>query len=234
MFYASLIIFVSSDDRMKKTPIKRKSLAEEVAELLRKDIVNGTYPLNSKLATEPELMQRFGVGRSTIREAIKYLAQQGFVYVQQGLGTFVQNNIANNIINSKIEQADFEDIFEVRQLLEVKIIQKAAINRQDIHIEKMKAALELRKHFAQTGSLQECLNADISFHKAIAESCGNSILFALYNTLSDHIVKFFRKAYKDTFSFTISQDSHEELLQAIIDKNETKALTILEKIIRHK
>ena len=56
-----------------KTSIRRKSLAEEVAELIKKQISEGKLAKGDKLPAEPELMRLFGVGRSTVREAIKML-----------------------------------------------------------------------------------------------------------------------------------------------------------------
>ena len=68
------------------TIIQKKSLADEVAAKLQEQISLGHYKANDKLPIEPELMKNFGVGRSTIREAIKILANSGLLRVQQGVG----------------------------------------------------------------------------------------------------------------------------------------------------
>lgn len=212
-------------------PIKRKSLAEEVADRLRHSIEKGTYPLNSKLPAEPELMQQFEVGRSTIREAVKFLTQQGFVAVHQGLGTFVVSQTGYNDLDAKIEQANFAEVFEVRQLLEIKIVEKAALNRKTVHIEKMSAKLKERKRFGESGMKRACIDADIAFHTLLAESSGNNILFELYKTLSEHVSKFFEQVYADTSSFIESQKIHEDLLTAVKQKNAPEALKHVKKII---
>jgi len=212
-------------------PIKRKSLADEVADRLRHSIEKGIYPLNSKLPAEPELMQQFEVGRSTIREAVKFLTQQGFVAVHQGLGTFVVSRTGHNDLDAKIEQANFAEVFEVRQLLEIKIVEKAALNRKSAHIEKMRRKLRERKQFADSGIKSACIEADIAFHTLLAESSGNNILFELYRTLSEHVTKFFEQIYTDTTSFTDSQKIHEDLLTAVEQQNAPEALKLLKKII---
>lgn len=211
--------------------IQKKSLAQEVADALQHSIESGAFALNEKLPTEPELMQKFGVGRSTIREAIKYLSQLGFVNVQQGLGTFVVSHSSNNVLDEKIERADFADVFEVRQLLELKIVEKAAISRTKIHLQKMKKKLEERKRYAENGDMLHCINADVDFHIAVAESCGNTILHELYKTMSVHVSKFFLTLYNDTAKFVETQKIHEDLLQAITDKDAIKATKIATKII---
>lgn len=211
--------------------IQKKSLAQEVADALQHSIERSAFALNEKLPTEPELMQKFGVGRSTIREAIKYLSQLGFVNVQQGLGTFVVSHSSNNVLDEKIERADFADVFEVRQLLELKIVEKAAISRTKIHLQKMKKKLEERKRYAENGDMLHCINADVDFHIAVAESCGNTILHELYKTMSVHVSKFFLTLYNDTAKFVETQKIHEDLLQAITDKDAIKATKIATKII---
>lgn len=211
--------------------IQKKSLAQEVADMLQHSIERGAFTINEKLPTEPELMQKFGVGRSTIREAIKYLAQSGFIHVQQGVGTFVVSHSGNSLLDKKIERADFADIFEVRQLLELKIVEKAALNRQSIHLDQMEERLKERKRYADKGEMLACIKADVNFHITVAESCGNAILYQLYKTMSDHVSKFFLNLYTDTTTFVESQDMHERLLDAIRRKDATNAIKIAKKII---
>ena len=78
------------------TTIQKKSLAEEVSSLIREQINDGKLTKGEKLPTEPELMKLFGVGRSTVREAIKMLVNMGYLSVQQGRGTFVESVTETN------------------------------------------------------------------------------------------------------------------------------------------
>jgi len=219
---------------MKSEHIVRRSLAEEVAAAIEEKIKLGNFPVDSKLPTEPELMKQFAVGRSTIREAIKYLSQSGYLNVQQGLGTFIKSVTGHHALDAKIEKGNFNDIFEVRHVLELKIIEKAAINRSAKGLKDMALALKNRAKHAISGDLIACVEADIAFHSAIAESCGNNILTALYNTLSVHVNKFFMEIYKDTTPFIASQKQHEDLMEAIKDKNIQQAVAVANQIIQHK
>lgn len=214
-----------------KMSIQRRSLAEEVADLIKHKIKSGAFAIDAKLPTEPELMQQFGVGRSTVREAIKYLANSGFVTVQQGLGTFVKSLDGNNQLDEKIENGDFAEVFEVRQTLELKIIENATHYRTAKHLKEMQKHLKDRKIFAESGQLQACINADIAFHTTIADGCGNSILSTLYRTLSLHVAKFFASEYKNTNPFLVSQDLHEALWESISQKDTAKAIKLANKII---
>lgn len=60
-----------------------------VYETMKRDIMEGEYPIGSLIPTEPELEKRFGVSRTTVRRAMELLARDGFVRAQQGYGTKV-------------------------------------------------------------------------------------------------------------------------------------------------
>ena len=88
---------------MKERPdsvIRKRSLAEELAERLRQRITDEQFEVGEKLPAEPELMRIFGVGRSTVREAVKILVNMGFLKVQQGAGTFVESRAAADALRA--------------------------------------------------------------------------------------------------------------------------------------
>lgn len=225
-----LPIFESSDDMM-NTVIKRRSLADEVAAKLQQQIVLGKYKENDQLPIEPELMKTFGVGRSTIREAIKILVNAGMLRVQQGLGTFVEKPAGiRETLSQRLKRADIEDLDEVRQLLEMKIAEKAAINRSAADVKKMKRMLELRR---QANDVHEAIDADIRFHTAIAEASKNEILADLYKTFAVQIKEAFRDSFTSTAVFRETQELHEQLLKHIEAGDARKAWYAAEKIIAH-
>jgi DNA-binding FadR family transcriptional regulator len=216
------------------TRILKKSLADEVAAKLQEQISLGHYKVNEKLPIEPELMKNFGVGRSTIREAIKILTNSGLLRVQQGVGTFVEQVSANREpMDQRLKRANIQDLDEVRQLLEMKIAEKAALNRTEKDIEAMKSHLANRKVAAQAGLLEACVDADIQFHVAIAEASKNEILADLYKSASVHLKNWFMQIYPDTSKFTETTAIHEQLYKSIVAGDAKKAWNIAAKIIGH-
>lgn len=215
-------------------PIRRNSLADEVAQRLQEQISLGTYKTGEKLPTEPALMETFGVGRSTIREAVRILANSGVLRVQQGLGTFVeeQAGIAEPL-PQRLKRAQFEDLDEVRQLMELKIAQKAALNRTEEDIERMKAALKKRKEYGAANNVAACIDADIEFHLAIAQASNNSILMDLYKTVAMHLKAKFLERFKTTDTFINTQQLHKNLLNNIVAQDDQKAWQCVQKIIDH-
>lgn len=214
--------------------INRKSLADEVADGLRKQLSLGIFKVNEKLPIEPELMKMFGVGRSTIREAIKLLVNSGLLRVQQGLGTFVERTVSTQEpMDQRLKRADKVELDEVRQLIEIKIAEKAALNRSEEDLEKIQNFLEIRKKAADDGHLEECIDADIQFHLAIANASKNEVLADIYKTASAHLKNWFQEIHKDTLIFQESYPLHQQLLHNIIAKDPKAAWNTASRILNH-
>ncbi|GAA4157286.1 hypothetical protein GCM10022217_17010 [Chryseobacterium ginsenosidimutans] len=211
--------------------IQRKTLAQEVADRLIEGIINNDYPVGEKLPTEPELMKIYGVGRSSIREAIKILSIKGVLNVHQGLGTFVVSKNMQESLESQMDKAQIEDVQEVRSLLDSKIAAKAATNRSEDQLKNIKNYLDLRNTFAEENKILECYQADINFHIAIAEACGNILLKEIYKVASSHILRSFESRHNDTESFKISQAIHNSLYLAIQNRDAKNAAIIAQQIV---
>jgi DNA-binding FadR family transcriptional regulator len=177
--------------------IQRRTLAQEVADRLIQGITNEEYAVGDKLPIEPELMKIYGVGRSSIREAIKILSIKGVLSVQQGVGTFVTSKNIQESLEDQINNAEFNEVYEVRSLLDSKIAAKAATSRSEKELETIKMYLDLRDQFAKKNQALECYQADINFHISIAEACGNTLLKEIYRIASKHILRTFETSHKN-------------------------------------
>jgi len=221
----------SSDDKM-YMQIQRKTLAQEVAERLIQEITNEEYSVGDKLPIEPELMKIYGVGRSSIREAIKILSIKGVLSVQQGVGTFVTSKNIQESLEDQINNSEFNEVYEVRSLLDSKIAAKAAASRSEKELETIKMYLDLRDQFAKKNQALECYQADINFHISIAEACGNTLLKEIYRIASKHILRTFESSHKNnTDSFKISQKIHADLYKSIENKDSENAARIAQLIV---
>jgi DNA-binding FadR family transcriptional regulator len=213
--------------------INKKSLAEEVAEHLRAAINADTYKVNEQLPTEPELMKQFGVGRSSVREAIRILANSGLLRVQQGVGTFIEAHTGiTEPFHQRLKRAEEQDLDEVRQLLEMKIAEKAAANHTAADIKKIKALLDKRNALAQTGPLEDCIQADIDFHMSIAEAAGNPVLTDLYHSFSVQLKGWFVKLFPNLDTFRETDRLHQELYESIKARDGQKAWNCIAQIIK--
>lgn len=212
---------------MTTLPLQRKSLAEAVADQLQAAIASGAYPVGQKLPTEPELMEQFGVGRSSVREAIRLLANSGWVRPRQGVGVFVSSRSGSGRPLVKfLEEASLKEVDELRLMLEIKIVEKAVQNRTSKDIARMKQQLGKRWKYAQKNNLDACVQADIEFHTTLAEASRSGIMLDLYRTVAEYLRMEFLHKYTDTKEFLMSQDRHKDLLNAIKEQNAEDAITI--------
>jgi DNA-binding FadR family transcriptional regulator len=212
--------------------IQRRTLAQEVAERLTEGIINNEYAIGEKLPIEPELMKIYGVGRSSIREAIKILSIKGVLSVQQGVGTFVVSKNIQESLETQMNKAQIEDVFEVRALLESKIASRAAKYHTEKDLKTIKSYLDLRAKLSKENQALECYQADINFHVAIAEACGNSLLKEIYKIASKHVLKTYESSHNNsTDSFIISQKIHTELYLYIENRDCENAALTAQKIV---
>ncbi len=199
-------------------------MAEEVAGKLQGNILKGGYKVNQKLPVEAELMRSFGVGRSTIREAVKILVNSGFLRVQQGVGTFIKDTTGiNEPLFQRLKRADIKNIDEVRHLLEMKIAEKAAMNRTGNDISKLEYFLSKRTKAANENLIGECIDAHINFYLVLAEASKNDILSDLYKLFATQLKTELLETHEDTTYFKEAPDHHHKLLDSVLREDPKKA-----------
>ena len=210
-------IFIVANYKMNQTLITRKSLADEVAAALQEQILKGRYKVDQKLPAEAELMKTFGVGRSTIREAVKILVNSGFLRVLQGIGTFVEDSSGiNEPLGQRLKRASAKSIDEVREILEMKIAEKAAMNRTGNDISKLEHALKKRTKAADNNLVEDCIEAHVNFCVLMAEASKNDILADLYKLFSVPLKNDLLNAHKDTSFFKSTSENYHKLFDTVL------------------
>jgi len=210
----------------------RTKLYNKIVDRLLADINSGKYKPGEKIPPEPELMKLYGVGRSTIREAIKTLAMSGILLVQQGSGTSVNANLEGLSIEQRLRQADVGDIQQVRKLLEREIVRLAVANRSLEDLAAIAEALEARRQALLAEDLAGTTEADIAFHMAVARASGNSVLADLYYHFTLILRDYFNtRRVRGISRFAMNHYLHEDLLAAIGRQDAGRAEEVLAAII---
>ncbi|MFL6109990.1 MAG: FadR/GntR family transcriptional regulator [Catenulispora sp.] len=160
--------------------IRPSPLVEQAAEQLRGQITGGSWPVGTKLPGETTLAATLGVGRSTVREAIRALAGEGLLQPRQGSGVFVLAAEPRTDLAAHLRRASVGDIYEVRMMIETRAARLAAQRRTGTDIAVLEAALERRTRAARRGD-QEFIDADIALHAAVVAAAGNPVLTALFD-----------------------------------------------------
>ncbi|UFQ18178.1 MULTISPECIES: FadR/GntR family transcriptional regulator [Streptomyces] len=159
--------------------VRPSPLVEQAAARLREQITGGHWPVGTKLPGETTLAKELGVGRSTLREALRALAGAGLVRARQGAGVFVVATEPVADWPARLRRAAVTDVYEVRMLVEVQAARLAALRRTDEDITAMRAALDGRRAAAAGGDAA-FVDADIALHAAVVAAARNPVLTDLF------------------------------------------------------
>ena len=201
---------------MNSTTDNEKSLPEKLSDDIVSYILNNHLEPNDKLPNESILAEKMGVGRSSIREAMKLLASRNIVTIRQGSGTYIASS--PGIINDPLgftfienNQKLAEDLLSVRFLLEPSIAGMAAANASEKDIEKIS---QLCKE-VETLILSEKNHTekDIEFHTAIAMSSKNLVVPRLIPVINSSIPLFIQLTNSNLIQETI--ETHRDITEAI-------------------
>jgi DNA-binding FadR family transcriptional regulator len=203
---------------------RRTGLVDQVIDQLRTAVTQGEWPIGERIPTEAELGEQLGVGRNTIREAVRALAHTGILEVRQGDGTYVR---ATSEVSGAIRRLcgdELREVLQVRRTLEVEGARLAAAERTDGDVAELRALLARREVELQEGRWQDFARTDAEFHCAVVRSGHNGLLTELYRGLTEVITA----SVAATSSITpgaehVPEIGHEGLADAIADRDADRA-----------
>jgi len=206
----------TSDNQRNTMPptVQRHPLAAQTAEVLLKRIRGGEWPLGHKLPGETTLAVQLGVGRSTVREAIRELAGKGVLDSRQGAGVFVIALDVGEDWEDVLSRASIVSVIEARVAIETEAARLAAERRTPAEVRGLRRALAARVAGDQT--TEQHVDADMALHRAVVASAHNDVLLELF----DGFVPRIRRAMIDMLKLRTStaesdQDAHGALVEAI-------------------
>nr|BFD88082.1 FCD domain-containing protein [Streptomyces sp. Xyl84] len=159
--------------------VRRAPLADQAAQALMERIRAGEWRLGGKLPGETTLAPQLGVGRSTVREAIRQLAGRGVLASRQGAGVFVTALDAPEDWDHVVRRADIVSVIEARVAIETEAAALAAGRRTPAELRAMRRALAERR--ARRAGIEEHVDADTAFHRSIVVAAHNPILTELFD-----------------------------------------------------
>jgi DNA-binding FadR family transcriptional regulator len=160
----------------------------QVIDQLRAQVATGAWPVGTRIPTEPELASSLGVGRNTVREAIRALVHAGVLESRQGSGTYVRAETElSGVVRRRVADATTRDVFEVRRALEVEAARLAAARRTEADIAALRAALDVCEKTWRSGDVAAFARADQEFHRLAIAASHNAVLVDLYAELGDAV-----------------------------------------------
>jgi len=202
--------------------IVRRKLSDEVFDRLERMITSGELKPGDEMPSERVLMERFGVGRPAIREAMQSLAGMGLVNISHGERAKVLKLTAKSIfqqvdLTAKImlsQSADsLENLKSARIFFERGMAREAAQRATEADIAELKRIIERQRE--SLGNAEDFISADMQFHTRIAQISGNPIFAAV----SEAMLAWLREYHTEMLIWTGKEKftlvEHEEIVERL-------------------
>lgn len=207
--------------------IKVESPVDKIIKQIRDSIATGQLMPGDKLPSERQLSDRFGIGRTYVRDAIKKLEFFGILRTNPQSGTVVSGvdisameGLLTNVI--KMGENDFFHMVETRVHMEKFTCRQAAMRRTEANIADLENAHNQYRIRVEAGL--SGVNEDFNFHLKIAEASQNSVIKSLMMIIIPDIINIYRKLNVcGDGRFYKSLDEHKAILDHIKNKRPDEA-----------
>jgi GntR family transcriptional repressor for pyruvate dehydrogenase complex len=204
-------------------PIHSPRLYEQIVQQIEERILKGDLQPGEKLPSEHELAEQFGVSRTAIREATKTLRTKGLVQVELGRGTFVSHDPTQHLrtpLNQvfKMEQEGrVKNLVEIREIIETRIAALAAERADQNDIDAMQSAIEAMEQAMD--DLDTFVEADLSFHLALASSTKNPLVTLIFSAVVDMLSEQITHTFQTCNDIEHKLMLHKQILKSIANRD---------------
>ncbi len=199
--------------------IKRASVKDQTLEQLKNYITSGVVRLGDRLPSERALADALGVGRYSVREALKVLEAVGLVESRVGEGTFLTTNTGasfGRILGLSLSAwgGTLIELLDARMMIEVEAARAAAQRTTPAQLRAIKA--ELAAMQASMDRTRDYLKADMNFHRRIGDASQNAIIAQFVGNLIDLLEEVLQETHSDSLPAQAEGGgTHEAIYRAI-------------------
>jgi GntR family transcriptional repressor for pyruvate dehydrogenase complex len=203
--------------------IQIENPADKIISQLKTLVTSGQLKPGDRLPSERILSERFGVGRSYVREAIMKLEFYGLLKTHPQSGTYVAGygiKILDSMITDiiRINKNDFGALIEARYYMELNSAKLAAERRSDKDIREISSAI--KDYNEKIEKDLEAVEEDMLFHIKVAKATKNSAIESMILILAPDIIRYKIETVvckRDLEKMAVKQ--HQDILEAIIDRD---------------
>ena len=206
--------------------IEKVSVKDQTLEQLKNYILSGVVPLGERLPSERALADALGVGRYSVREALKVLEAVGLVESRVGEGTFLTTNTGasfGRILGLSLATwgGTIIELQDARKMIETAAARAAAERATDSQIERIRAELDAMR--ANMDRVQTYLKADFNFHRRIGEASQNAIISRFVSNLIDLLEEALKEAHSDSLPAQAEGGGTHQAIFDAIARGDAKA-----------
>lgn len=227
---------------MEVTPLTKRNHYEAITEQLKRQILDGRLRVGDKLPSTKEISERFGVGRSTTREALSALKAMGLIDIRQGGGCTVirdglpAENAFPELESIRLNRETLLELIEVRQSLEVSIARLAAAKRSEADAEALRGIVAEMERVI--GDDLEGERTDMQFHLALAGAARNKMMAKLFDSMMTPMEQAIREVrrvelYANRSVAERLYREHAAICEAVAAQDVPGAGNAMERHLRH-
>lgn len=190
-------------------------------------IQNNQICLGERLPSERMLSQILQVGRGSIREALRALEQRGYIQ-QTESGSRILCRVSppeeeRNLIYEQLENAEIENLWEVRETLDDKIVELACLRATGEDLERITAAHDKVRMHCLSSQIPSSIDIDMEFHLAIAEASHNSVFESFYRINLDLLSRIRLRAFRSEANRREILAEHTAIYDALVGRDALSA-----------
>jgi len=204
------------------TAVTRTTLTADIYRKLVTQIIRGVWKPGTRIPAERYLGQSLGVGRASLREALKALEIMGLIETRLGDGTYVCNRsefLSRPLLWAITSSSETEvhELVEARKLIETELAGMAAerataedLSQIGVHLDRMESSID---------SLSGFLQADVDFHLAIGEAAHNRILMNALHLIRNLLQEWIGSTLQLEGVGRKALEHHKTIFLAVAKKN---------------
>lgn len=209
---------------LKSAPDKivRRKLSEQVLERLHEMIRTRELKPGDYMPSERALMERFGVGRPAVREALQSLHNSGLITISHGERSRVNELNASSVLTQSDElarlvldsaPANLDHLKHARQMFELGMVRVAAENATADDVAELRALIDLQR--SQLGDANAFITTDMAFHRKLASLTGNPIILSVSDAMLGWLFEYHVSLLHRSGSEDVTLAEHAKIVDHI-------------------
>lgn len=219
--------------------IENESVVSTVVNKIKTSIVNGELKPGDKLPTEVELIEQLGVGRNSVREAIKMLIALGVLEVKRGQGTYVVQKVKPSFFNPLlfsliIEPKSNKDLYELRVMFDTMVLFSLMDKMTDEKFNRVYNLLdEVETNFKNDSKdIDYFVQKDMEFHKMLMNLTENALIEQIGEVIISLFPEYIKKSITQENGIKRALDNHRGIVQLLKDKNKEGISDLVEDTLK--
>jgi GntR family transcriptional regulator, transcriptional repressor for pyruvate dehydrogenase complex len=215
--------------------IDNESVVNNVMNKIKNSIMAGELKAGDKLPTEVELIEQLGVGRNSVREAIKMLIALGVLEVKRGQGTYVVSKVKESFFNPLlfsliVEPKSNDDVYELRVMFDAMVLFNLTEKMTEEKFDVLTHLLDSVHQSYLEGNIDTdyYVSKDMEFHHTLMNFTENQLIKQIGEVIISLFPESMRRSISQTNGIERSIRNHRNIVELLRQKNTNEIINLVE------